>query len=123
MPKSQYTQKFRTAWLKDPLFKNWLTSVESTAGVEAKCKFCEKMVTSRYADLKSHGESKKHKSNAAVVLGKSQMKIPFVKDFTLDEAKTAEARLSLFVAQHTSIKMIDHLTDLCKNTFKNSTSE
>jgi hypothetical protein len=36
----------------------------------------------------------------------------------LDEAKSTEGRLALFVAQHTSINIVDHLTDLCKNCFK-----
>lgn len=123
MHQPQYTQKFRTAWLKDPLLKNWLITVQSTAGTEAKCKFCGKIVTSRYADLKSHGDSKKHKSNATNFLGKSQTKIPFAKESTLEESKTAEARLALFIAKHTSINIVDHLTDLCKNTFKCTASD
>ncbi|KAJ8911938.1 hypothetical protein NQ315_016280 [Exocentrus adspersus] len=36
MPKPQYDQKFRNAWLKDPILKQWLTTVNSTAGVLAK---------------------------------------------------------------------------------------
>ncbi|CAH1955126.1 unnamed protein product [Acanthoscelides obtectus] len=68
MPKPQYTQKFRDAWLKDPSFKEWLLVIDSTLGREAKCKFCSKIITSRYADLKSHGESKKHKENASYLL-------------------------------------------------------
>ncbi|VEN53147.1 unnamed protein product [Callosobruchus maculatus] len=41
-----YEQKFRDAWLKDPLLKNWLTTVQSTSGVLAKCKFCRVHLTS-----------------------------------------------------------------------------
>ncbi|CAH2006551.1 unnamed protein product [Acanthoscelides obtectus] len=54
MPKPQYTQKFRDAWLKDPSLKEWLLVIDSTLGREAKCKFCSKIITSHYADLKSH---------------------------------------------------------------------
>lgn len=119
MLKPQYTQKFRQVWLKDPLFKVWLTSVETTAGYEARCKFCGKILTSRYADLKSHGESQEHKSNASLfLLESSQPKIPFVTESTLEAPKIAEARLAVFVVQHTSINIVDHLTDLCKNIFK-----
>ncbi|CAH1955688.1 unnamed protein product [Acanthoscelides obtectus] len=58
MPKPQYTQKFRDAWLKDPSLKEWLLVIDSTLGREAKCKFCSKIITSRYADLKSHDSDK-----------------------------------------------------------------
>ncbi|CAH1982661.1 unnamed protein product [Acanthoscelides obtectus] len=54
MPKPQYTQKFRDAWLKDPSLKEWLLVIDSTLGRAAKCKFCSKIITSHYADLKSH---------------------------------------------------------------------
>ena len=124
MPKPQYTQKFRKVWLKDPKFKEWLMTVESTAGKQAKCKFCSNIITSRYADLKNHAESKKHKTNASNFLerpvqGQIQPKIPFTAaTAALDEAKCAEGRLALFVAQHTSINTVDHLTDTCKNSFK-----
>ncbi|KYB28419.1 hypothetical protein TcasGA2_TC032556 [Tribolium castaneum] len=73
MLKLQYTQKFRDAWLKDPILKDWLVVVESIAGKEAKCKFCSKIVTSRYADLKAHGESKKHKTIAETAIGKPKI--------------------------------------------------
>jgi hypothetical protein len=81
------------------------------------------ILTSRHADLKNHADSKKHKTNAISFLGKPsegrvQTKIPFVKEDTLHEAKSTEGRLALFVAQHTSINIVDHLTDLCKNCFK-----
>jgi hypothetical protein len=99
MPKPQYAQKFRQAWLKDPLLKDWLQAVESTA----KCKLCSQILTSRYSELKSHGESRKHKTNAKNIVGTSQPKIPFTRLDQLDGARKAEARLALFVAKHTAI--------------------
>jgi hypothetical protein len=76
----QYEQKFRPAWLKDPLLKQWLTTAESTSGIVAKCKFCGSRLTSRYADLKNHANSKKHLHKLPVhlrdlVLSQKQNKI------------------------------------------------
>ncbi|CAH1986939.1 unnamed protein product [Acanthoscelides obtectus] len=124
MPKPQYTQKFRNAWLKDPSLKEWLLVIDSTLGREAKCKFCSKILTSRYADLKSHGESKKHKENASVFSGRSlqgkvQQKIPFTAVTDQEDTKSAEGRLALFIAQHSSINISDHLIDMCKKAFIN----
>jgi hypothetical protein len=70
MKKAQYTQKFRDAWMKDPLLKEWLVNVESTVGKIAKCKFCICTLTNKYSDLKNHANSRKHKMNAEIILGK-----------------------------------------------------
>lgn len=118
MVKPQYTQKFRVAWLKDPALKEWLQEISSTTGSVAKCKLCHCALVNKYSDLKNHAQTKKHKANANLVLGKTQPKIPFVKENLLTAAKLAECRLCLFVACHTSLLTTDHLVDLCRNTFK-----
>lgn len=113
---AKYEQKFRDAWLKDPLLKNWLTTVESTSGSVAKCKFCGLCLTSRYADLKNDGISKKHKKNENIFLGPiRQTTLIFPKESDLSEAKRAEGRLAPFLAQHTAINLTDHSVDVCKS--------
>lgn len=66
MPKPQYSQKFRDSWLHDPLLKDWLQVIESTAGQVPKCKFCGTILRSHYGDIKTHGMSKKHQQNTKV---------------------------------------------------------
>lgn len=118
MPKPQYEQKFRQAWLKDPLLKNWLIAVESSSGITGKCKMCNQILSNRYADLKSHKDSKKHKKNENLILGPCpQSRIPFQKETDLFVAKQTEGRLSLFVAQHTSVNVSDYLTNTCRKCF------
>lgn len=68
--------------------------------------------------MKSHGASRKHKTNAKNIMGTSQPKILFTRLDQLDGARKAEARLSLFVAKHTAIILTDHLVDSSKNVFK-----
>lgn len=116
----KYTQKFRDAWLKDPSLKEWLTSVESTSGLAAKCKVCFCTLANKYTDLKAHAMTKKHKSNAAIILGKKQMKLPFVTEKEFDGAKLAEGRLALYIACHSAILSVDHLAPICRSSFKGS---
>jgi hypothetical protein len=116
MSKPTYRQKFRTAWLKYPLFKDWLVAIESTVGQQAKCSICNVVVISRVASLKQYLESKKHKDNAKVVFGKVQTKLPFRCDIM--GVKKAECQLALYVAGHTSINAINHLSETCKDCFK-----
>ncbi|GBP66314.1 hypothetical protein EVAR_77931_1 [Eumeta japonica] len=112
MPKPQYTQHFRDSWLQDPHLKDWLQVIESTAGQVAKCKFCGTTLRSHYGDLKSHGMSKKHLQNKKVII--MQPKIPFKPEPT-GSRKKEEARLALFTAMHTSIRVVDHLGEFNKS--------
>ncbi|XP_050509986.1 uncharacterized protein LOC126886893 [Diabrotica virgifera virgifera] len=112
MPKPQYRQHFRDSWLQDPHLKDWLQVIESTTGQEAKCKFCGTTLRSHYGDLKSHGMSKKHQQNKKVIT--TQPKIPF-KPEPIGSKKKQEARLALFTAMHTSIRVVDHLGEVYNN--------
>lgn len=114
----QYEQKFRNAWLKDPVLKNWLTCVESTTEKIAKCKFCGVQLASRYADLKNHGSSQKHRKNENAFLGPSrQQTLSFPTRTDISEVKRAEGKIALFISQHVSINLCDHLVDVCKSSF------
>lgn len=113
-----YTQKFRDVWLKDPCLKNWLLAVDSTIGKIAKCKFCMCTLNNKYSDLKNHGNTKKHISNADIILGKKQTKLNFLPENHLDGAKLAEGKLALYIACHSAILNVDHLVPICKSCFK-----
>nr|CAI5842354.1 unnamed protein product [Callosobruchus analis] len=129
MPEPQYTEKFREVWLKDPVLKEWLVAVENTRGKEAKCKFYCCIITSRYADLKSHALTNRHKTNAALFLGRSaggqvQQKIEFASiQTTENRVKPSELQLALFIEIHTSMKMhpkvLTSSPSFCKCTRQN----
>lgn len=98
--------------------------MESTTEILGKCKVCNQIVSNRYADLKSHGSSKKHKQNEKLIIGpQPHPKILFQNNTDLFMSKQAEARLSLFIAQHTSINISDHLISTCKKSFDGKTVE
>lgn len=118
-----YCQKFREIWTKDPLLKDWLISIESTSGKMPKCKFCKCLLANKYSDLKNHMATKKHKSNAEIIIGKKQTKLPFVPEHHLDGAKVAEAKLALYIACHSAILNTDHLVPICKTSFKGKEAE
>ncbi|CAG9793730.1 unnamed protein product [Diatraea saccharalis] len=113
MPKPQYKQQFRDSWLQDPHLKDWLQAIESTTGRVAKCKFCGTTLRSHYGDLKTHGMSKKHLQNKKLII--TQPKIPF-KTEPIESKKKDEARLALFTAMHTSIRVIDHLGEVINHS-------
>lgn len=117
MPKPQYRQKFRKSWLQDPVLSPCITIVESTNDVVIKCKFCCSVLNSKYSDLKSHATTKKHISNRKVIQGSTQQKISFPKANALDDARLAECKLALFVANHSTILTTVHLVPLCKSIF------
>lgn len=117
MPKPQYSQKFRDAWLKDENLKDWLIAVSSMAGNQAKCKICHIFLNNHYNDLKRHTESKKHKTSENIVFGKLQQKFAYRNMESSLEEKRAEAKLALYIACHTSINAVDHLSEVCKTAF------
>ncbi|XP_053594748.1 uncharacterized protein LOC128667670 [Microplitis demolitor] len=113
---SQYHQKFRNCWLQDPLLKDWLQSIDSTAGKLAKCTMCGITLRNYYADLKSHASTKKHQENSKLIT--IQSKLPF-KPVDTKISKIKEARFSLFTAMHTSLRVIDHLGEVVNHSLTN----
>ncbi|GBP09560.1 hypothetical protein EVAR_76563_1 [Eumeta japonica] len=107
-PLKLYTQKFRDSWLCDKELKDWLQVVETTAGKVAKCKFCGTLLRNHYGDLKNYTLSKKHKQNSKIV--STQPKLPFKSESEALVKKKEEARLALLAA-HTSIRVVDHLSE------------
>lgn len=121
MSKAKYEQKFRDAWLKDPDLKEWVTRVQSTSGEVTKCRVCNSILRNHYGDLKSHAKTVKHKQNMKSVFGSAQSKINFPRVNEVTAAKMAEAKLSLFIAEHTA-HLCEHLVDICKVCFNTKDS-
>lgn len=126
MAKPQYKQKFCQACLKDPPLQNRLIRVKRSTEILGKCKVCNRIISNRRSnrisneDLKNHRSSKIHQKNELLKIKskpKPQPKIlPFQRDADLFMSKQAKARLSLFIAQHTS-NISDHLINACKKCF------
>lgn len=119
----KYIQNFRKEWLTFPQFKNWLMEIPDHPS-RARCKYCKSDFAAKLSDIKNHMTSAKHTKTAQPFsAGRSltQTTLTFAnKDLQSIEA---EARLSLYVCAHSSILPIDHLGELCKNTFHDPTAK
>ena len=118
----QHVQKFRSAWLSDPILKSWLLEKKDAQNQSyAYCKDClAPLYSNKLCDIKKHGTSKKHINNVKQMSGATkQTVIPFEKS-KISETQVAEGKMALFIAEHNSINTCDHLTDVCKSYFPDS---
>ena len=58
--KKTYKQQFRSQWLEDPEFKNWLVRPRPGENV-CSCKVCNKSLSCRRTALRRHSQSAQHK--------------------------------------------------------------
>lgn len=85
----------------------------------AFCKYCKCILKTHRKDLASHAKTKKHK---LFVSSKKDI-VPVSTYFSPAEAndrKIAELKLAAFVAEHCSVRSIDHLGELIKQIGKDS---
>ncbi|MGH0148042.1 UNVERIFIED_CONTAM: hypothetical protein FKN15_012041 [Acipenser sinensis] len=99
----KYEQHFRETWLKEDDFKLWLKSVPGMAN-KAYCKLCKTTLNAKKSDLIKHANTAKH--------------IECTKPFT--DTRQKQAFLALYVAEHSAVRSVDHLTELCRARFKDS---
>uniref|UniRef100_A0A1B0DM60 Uncharacterized protein n=1 Tax=Phlebotomus papatasi TaxID=29031 RepID=A0A1B0DM60_PHLPP len=60
----RYEQRFRDAWLQNPLLKDWLRDCYSADGIrEARCIYCNIRLCPRFIDLSKHAMTRKHLRN------------------------------------------------------------
>lgn len=122
MPKPQYHQKFRKEWLKDPHLKDWLIDHVTEKGSVPKCKFCHCLLAPKLCDLKAHANTNKHQRNAEPFSKTRQPTLPFQSQRKTTASQIAEGRMAMFVAAHTAVATCDHLNNLCKGCFTDSTT-
>lgn len=106
--RKKYQQCVRKAWLADKSFKDWVVFIEDKNKV--KCKFCACVIAAKKSRLEEHYKSKKHLQNSTPFTSVKQKVIDFEKEKFSDKIKIAEARISMYVAKHTSINAVDHLS-------------
>lgn len=115
----QYTQKFRKEWLKQDCFANWLLECPANA-TRALCKYCRCEIMAKLSDLTHHAQTKKHiKAAEPFSSSRSRQSILNVPVKTLNDF-VAEAKLAMFVCNHSAILSVDHLGLLCKDAFNES---
>ncbi|KAH0563699.1 hypothetical protein KQX54_004773 [Cotesia glomerata] len=117
-PKSLYIQKFRDDWLTDPLLKDWLTSVVNEAGEKlSKCLMCGTTLKNHYSTLKDHASASKHVRLIKEITSANQPKLPF-KPANVSNIQQEEAGFALYIAVHSSINVVDHLSEVINHTHK-----
>lgn len=116
MPKwGKYKKSYRKEWESDQSLKTWITPVVGD-DTKAFCKYCQSEIRAQLNDLKVHANTKKHKLHCA----------PSIKTFTVsagaagqcpikDDQKRREIRIAAYIACHSSINAVDHLSDLLKD--------
>ncbi|KAF0696484.1 Uncharacterized protein FWK35_00036827, partial [Aphis craccivora] len=121
--KTHKKQKFRSEWMDQQDFKDWLTPVIGEP-LRAKCKICVIELTAELTVLKKHKISQKHKLSARSI---KNVKTPINNYFDSKNIKIqekinrAEMLLCGFIAEHNlSLNSIDHLSKLCQEAFSDS---
>jgi len=117
-------QKFRSEWLLDSAYRNWLMPVPNKE-LMAKCKLCSSEMTAELSVIKKHATTKMHTRNARST-GSQQ---PLMKEFVnnqeklkeQEKIKKAELLLCGVLSEHNlSFNVIDHITAVCKVAFEDS---
>ncbi|XP_031328721.1 uncharacterized protein LOC116159845 [Photinus pyralis] len=116
MPKHKipYSQKYREEWEKLKEFQGWLQRC-TTDNIKAYCKYCKCLLAARFADLQKHTKTDKHIQNARPFSSASQQRIQFQPLSVISKQQRKEAQLCMYSAVHTSVRSIDHLSDLHKD--------
>ncbi|KAJ0169456.1 hypothetical protein K1T71_015043 [Dendrolimus kikuchii] len=116
--KKCYSQRSRAEWENNEDFKQWIKPIANSP-TKAFCTYCHIEIAAKIYDLRKHSESKKHKAKCELITKNKQIQFTSAPGGT-DNSQKAEGQLVLFIAEHTSISNIDHLTDLCKEFFCDS---
>ncbi|XP_052854742.1 uncharacterized protein LOC128263691 isoform X5 [Drosophila gunungcola] len=113
MPKVTYKQNFRDSWLNFEEFKQWLRKAP-TDSTKAYCCFCKVSIGAKLFEIRQHAQAKKHIACIASVA--QNHTIHFGRQPTKTEEQ--EVALCLYIAEHSAIAPIDHLSQLCVKQFK-----
>lgn len=116
-PKKHYQQNYRKESESDPEFKLWLRPVSGTT-TKAMCAYCKVEMSARLNDIKRHLNSKKHVEKSKPFQPTQTTLV--IEKVATPASQTAEALLSLYIAEHSSVLPIDHLSELCKRALSNS---
>ncbi|CAL1674544.1 unnamed protein product [Lasius platythorax] len=122
MPKTQsrkktYVQKYIKNWELYPNFKGWLKPSPDGDSTNAFCAYCKTILNAHKKTLQDHGISKKHiqsAKNQQIVATLPKIDT-FAKITLSQQKKVAELKIATYVAEHCSIKTVDHLSIMIKS--------
>lgn len=131
MPK-QYTRKYSLKWESETWAKGqlllvthyllsqiifvlgWLTKASNNHLQEAYCKVCHVALRAHQTDLKKHASCKQHLKNVGLLINNNN-KITNHMIVTGHEQKIRDIKVAYYIAMHTSIKCVDHLSEMITN--------
>lgn len=100
--------------MKQDIFANWLLECPADK-TKPPYKYCKCEIKAKLYDLMHHAKTKKHIkaiepfSSSRIHQATLDVKVKNLKD------SIAEAKLAMFVCNHSAILSIDHLSILCNN--------
>ena len=114
--KKKYKQKFRSEWIQDPAFKNWLVA-PTKANDEPSCRVCSKKVSCSKTALQRHRESVQHKQASSSASNQVSIKVSLQKqENTSSYKETTAVQLAAFIAEHNlPLTISPSLLDLLKS--------
>lgn len=107
----KYTQRFRQEWLNDSKYSKWLSKAQGD-DTKAYCKLCTCIITAKLSDLEKHRATAKHKRAEEPFSCQRQRTLPFER--VDNDSRKSEAKMAMFIAEHCALRVVDHLTDMCK---------
>ncbi|XP_023244774.1 uncharacterized protein LOC111642638 [Centruroides sculpturatus] len=110
--KKKYTQSSCKTSEKLEELKAWLAPDPTGDPLNAYCHYYKISLTAHKKGLLAHAKTRNHREKTALEKNaKSSKKLPF-EPVIRTETKIAELKLSAFVAEHSSINTVNHLTEL-----------
>ncbi|KAI4454137.1 hat family dimerization domaincontaining protein-related [Holotrichia oblita] len=125
MPKNyaKYKKKYRKEWENLPDFRGWLT-VDANDNDRAFCTTCKISLRPHKTDLLSHLKKQKHKLKfLSINPPKSQTNLNNNVVVICNELKKHELIIAAHIAVHSSIRTVDHLTNILHNEFQPAESK
>lgn len=117
--KKKYRQSFTQVWMSS--FKSWLQ--ETSDKQKAYCKICKTNLNAKKSNLVSHQNSKKHRDACAILDSKkaTQQELSQVMFRGKEYYRArAEAWACMYVACHSTIRGVEHISYGCNSKFQDS---
>nr|XP_033339076.1 SCAN domain-containing protein 3-like isoform X1 [Megalopta genalis] len=112
--KKVYPQKFREAWMKEPIFAPWLARSPLNK-FEAKCHVCNRVLRAKRSDLLQHEKTVTHQEQMVISGRGINAKIQQLLHHK-GSIKRAELRYVLDIVEHgRSFNSCDHYVDTIRN--------
>ncbi|CAL1688683.1 unnamed protein product [Lasius platythorax] len=118
----KYEKKYKVSWQALPEFSGWLQRNDDSINEnkEAYCNICKTGLRAQKNDLEKHSKTKLHRDNAATFMKQKKLNTCGI-DIVANKNKAIDLKLAVYVATHSAIRSIDHLSDLLVQLGKKST--